>query len=348
MIAPTSAPARSSNMAAEAGQSAAVVRAQFARNAASLAALGEVLRRRAPFALATCGRGSSDHAATFVRYLAETRLRLLSASVSPSVSSVYGVRQDLHRCVFLALSQSGASPDLLAATESAARAGALVIALVNAADSPLAGIAHHVVPLHAGAERSVAATKTYIATLAASLQLIAAWSEDPGLARALADLPDLLERAWSLDWSPALDALKGAEHLFVIGRGLGLSVAQEAALKLKETCGLHAEAFSGAELRHGPMALVARGVPALVFIQDDPTRAGLETLARDMLAAGVTVIVAGARGPGAVNLDCAAADEVTAPMAHALSFYRLADALAAARGLDPDRPPLLHKVTETR
>ncbi|MDE2346928.1 MAG: SIS domain-containing protein [Gammaproteobacteria bacterium] len=335
-------------MLTEAGQSARIVRTQFAHNAESLAALGDTLRSLAPFAVVTCGRGSSDHAATFARYLAETRLRLLTASVSPSVSSVYGVSQDLRRCVFLAMSQSGASPDLLAAADSAARAGALVVALVNAADSPLARAAHHVVPLHAGTEHSVAATKSYIATLAASLQLVAAWGQDSGLAHELAVVPDALERAWSLDWSPAVDALKDADHLFVIGRGLGLSVAQEAALKLKETCGLHAEAFSGAELRHGPMALIARGVPALVFIQDDPTRAGLEALARDLLAAGVTVIVAGGRVQGALNLENAAVDAVIAPLAHALAFYRLADTLAAARGLDPDRPPLLRKVTETR
>src|SRR5487761_2476771 len=345
---PTPATRRASRMLIEAGESPDRVRAQFARNAGLIANLGGTLRRLAPYALVTCARGSSDHAATYLRYLAETRLRLLTSSLSPSVSSVYGVHQDLHRCVFLALSQSGASPDLLAAADSGRRAGALVVALVNAEDSPLARAAHHVVPLDAGLEQSVAATKSYVATLAAALQLIAAWSEDPLLARAVESAPDRLERAWGYDWSPAVDALQAAEHLFVIGRGLGLAVAQEAALKLKETCGLHAEAFSGAELRHGPMALIARGVPALIFMQDDPTRAGLEKLAQDLLAAGVTVIVAGGEVQGALNLDGDPVDAVTAPLSLALSFYRLADALAAARGLDPDRPPFLRKITETR
>jgi len=139
---------------------------------------------------------------------------------------------------------------------SARAAGAHIVALVNAEDSPLAQLADDLIPLCAGTERSVAATKSYITSLAAIVQLVANWTRDAQLAAALQQAPELLERAWQLDWSAAVTHLTAANNLYVIGRGLGLAIAQEAALKFKETCGLHAEAVSAAELRHGPMALV--------------------------------------------------------------------------------------------
>ncbi len=337
----------STRMFREAAQAAQCVRRQLECNAAVVERIAAALHDRPPRALATCGRGSSDHAATFARYLVEMRLRLLSSSVSPSVNSVYGIRLNLEGCLFLAFSQSGRSPDLLAAANSAARAGALVVACVNEADSALARAAHHVVPLHASPETSVAATKSYVAMLAASLHLVATWARDHALLRALEEAPALLERAWALDWSAALAPLVRAEHLLVIGRGPGLAVAQEAALKLKETCALHAEAFSGAELRHGPMALVGSQVPVMIFVQDDATREGLERLARELVDRGVPVLVAGARVEGATCLPIPACDPAAAPMAFAVAFYRLANALALRRGRDPDAPPLLAKVTET-
>src|SRR5690606_19050866 len=140
---------------------------------------------------------------TFGKALIETRLGLVTASVSPSVGSVYGVRQRLGDALFIAISQSGRSPDLLRNTQAAREAGARVVALVNAADSPLAALADVVVPLHAGPERSVAATKSYLASLSALLQLVAAWDEDPALATALPALPAALRAAWDCDWSPA-------------------------------------------------------------------------------------------------------------------------------------------------
>ncbi len=220
--------------------------------------LGEALRRFAPRAVVTCARGSSDHAATYARYLIETRTGLLASSAAPSVSSLYATKADLESVLFLAISQSGASPDLLAAARAARDAGALVVALVNAEESPLARAASHAIPLRAGLESSVAATKSYIASLTAIVQLVGSWTQDDELRAALEGAPDQLASAWQLDWSAAIEYLRPANNLFVVGRGLGLGIAQEAALKLKETCGLHAEAFSSAELRHGPVALVGR------------------------------------------------------------------------------------------
>ena len=331
----------------EAGQAAQAVRDQLLANAREMQRLGERLRQEAPRAVVTCARGSSDHAATFAKYLIETRLGVLTSSAAPSVSSVYGAEPDLSSAVCLAISQSGASPDLIAAVGKAREAGALIVALVNAVDSPLARIAHHLVPLCAGRERSVAATKSFIASLAAIVHLVSSWADDRTLSEALRQAPKQLERAWSLDWRGAVERLRSTTDLYVIGRGLGLGVAQEAALKLKETCGLHAEALSGAELRHGPMALVRAGFPVLVLSQDDEARAGLERLAAELAAREADVMIAGARVRGALSLPVEAGHPAIEPMLLAQSFYRMANALSVARGLDPDRPPNLSKVTET-
>jgi len=337
----------STRMYVEASQAAQAVRDQLFANAEDMERLGERLRLFAPRAVVTCARGSSDHAATFAKYLIETRLGVLTSSAAPSVSSVYDTRPDLANAVCLAISQSGASPDLLAAVGKAREAGALVIALVNAKDSPLARLADHLVPLCAGVERSVAATKSFIASLAATVHLVSCWAEDRELSEALRKAPKHLEKAWSLDWRAAVERLRSATDLFVVGRGIGLGVAQEAALKLKETCGLHAEAVSAAELRHGPMALVRAGFPVLVFSQNDEARAGIETLAAELIAREADVMTAGSRCQGALHLPWEPAHPVIEPMLIAQTFYRMANALSLARGLDPDHPPNLSKVTET-
>jgi glucosamine--fructose-6-phosphate aminotransferase (isomerizing) len=331
----------------EAAQAPDVVRAQLEANAAPVAQLAGQLRDAPPRAVVTCARGSSDHAATFARYLLETRLGLLTSSAAPSVSSVYEAETDLEGTLMLTISQSGASPDLLAVVRRAREAGARIVALVNAESSPLAQLADHLLPLHAGAERAVAATKSYIASLAAIVQLVGAWSGDKTLSEALQQAPQRLARAWQLDWSPAVTRLTTASNLYVIGRGLGLGIAQEAALKLKETCGLHAEAVSAAELRHGPMALVRAGFPLLVFSQNDESRAGVRQLAAELSAQGADVLLAGAHVARTIELPTEGAHPVIEPLLFAQSFYRMANALSLERGLNPDAPPNLRKVTET-
>jgi glutamine---fructose-6-phosphate transaminase (isomerizing) len=331
----------------EAGEAGAAVRTQLDRNRVAARELGARLRKAPPRAVVTCARGSSDHAATFAKYLFETRAGVLVASAAPSIASVYGARQDLRECLFIAISQSGRSPDLIATLDAAKEAGALTVALVNDEDSPLATSADYALPLCAGEEQSVAATKSYLASLAALVHLTAEWIGDADMARALARTPDDMERAWQLDWQGALDTLRPASHLYVIARGVGLGIAQEAALKCKETCGLHAESFSSAEVRHGPQALLHENFPALVFAQDDETRDGVVALAGDLVARGVDVLLAGAPLPGAIALPTLASHPVIEPLLVAQSFYRLANALAIARGCDPDRPPHLRKITET-
>jgi glutamine---fructose-6-phosphate transaminase (isomerizing) len=201
--------------------------------------------------------------------------------------------------------------------------------------------------LCAGPETSVAATKSFIASLSAIAQLLASWAQARELTAALMRAPDELAQAWQADWSAAVVALKDAVNLFVIGRGFGLGVAQEAALKLKETCALHAEAFSSAEVKHGPMTLVRAGFPVLALSQNDETRAGIESLGREFVSRGARVLSAGAQIDGAMQLPTVASHPILEPLLMVQSFYRAANELALARGLNPDSPPHLKKETET-
>ncbi|HEX7114737.1 MAG TPA: SIS domain-containing protein [Steroidobacter sp.] len=336
-----------SRMYLEAAQAPNVVRSQLENNAASVRRIGAQLRRFAPRAVVTCGRGSSDHAATFAKYLIESYARVLTSSAAPSLSSVYETEPDLTGTLFLAISQSGRSPDLLASAGRAKDSGAFVVALCNSMDSPLVALAHESIALCAGPETSVAATKSYIASLGALLHLVASWSENEALTSALFKAPEQLARAWQLEWSNALRVLERAQSMYVVGRGFGLGVAQEAALKLKETCGLHAEAFSAAEVKHGPMALVGPGFPVLMFTQDDESRAGVQALAEDFACRGAEVMLAGASVANTTLLPTVPAHPAVEPLLMIQSFYRLTEALSRARGLDPDSPPNLQKVTET-
>lgn len=332
----------------EAAQAGGQLALQFQRNAQRVADLAQKLRGTRPRALVTCARGSSDHAATYAKYLVETQLGLITASAAPSIGSVYRSRQDLDSVLFVAISQSGKSPDLVTNLEQAKAAGALTLALVNLEDSPLAQAADWVLPLHAGPELSVAATKSYIASLGALLQLVAAWSGNSGLDQARKQLPDQLERAWQLDWHAAVQLLTPVNNLFVVARGLGLGVAQEAALKLKETCGLHAEAFSAAEVKHGPMALVGKDFPVLILTQPDETQASTRELAQEFLRRGAKVLLTGNEVQTGDALPVVTGTHAaTAPILAIQSFYRMANSLSLARGLHPDEPPHLRKVTET-
>ena len=337
----------------EAAQAAEVVAAQFARNREAVAALAAQLRAAPPPFVATCARGSSDHAATYAKYLIETQLGVVTASLSPSIGSVYASPLRLESALFIAISQSGKSPDLLRNAEAAKASGARVVALVNVEDSPLARLADTVIPLGAGPEKSVAATKSYLASLAAIAQLVAHWKDDPVLLAALDTLPQALRDAWQQDWSPLTDGLVDARNLFVLGRGLGLGAAQEAALKFKETCGLHAEAYSSAEVKHGPMALVGSGFPVLVFAQPDETGPGALAVADEFHGRGAEVWVASAatrdagKGSSVALPLASAAHPALAPLLTVQSFYRAINALALRRGQNPDLPPHLNKVTET-
>lgn len=336
-------------MARETRQGPAVVARQLEANRTVCERLAARSAASPPRLLATCARGSSDHAATYAKYLIETTLGVPVMSAAPSVGSVYGRAMALDGSLFVVISQSGKSPDLVANARWAKRNGAFVVAAVNEVDSPVAEAADEVLPLHAGPEASVAATKSYIASLSAIAQLAAHLSGHEPLREALSALPEQLELAAELDWDEAIAPLAGTEDLLVVGRGLSFGIAQEAALKFKETASIHAEGFSAAELMHGPLALVREGYPVLAFSQSDETREPVRQLIETLRQKRAQVFAAEEGASARFRLPVVAGmHPATAPIAMIQSFYGLANKVALARGFDPDHPPHLKKVTETR
>ena len=334
-------------MLKEALASAETVAAQLT-DTSRVAALAAKLAEKPRHVALTVARGSSDHAASYFASLTMSRLGLPVASLPMSVATLQQAPLQVRDQLALAFSQSGKSPDLVGTMEALRHAGALTVAAVNAPSSPLADACEWHLPLVAGPELSVAATKSYIAMLSISAQLVAHWQKDAELLAALQALPQALQTAGKLDWSKAVDELRGVERMIVIGRGLGLAIAQEAALKLKETSGIQAEAFSSAEVRHGPMELIDRDYPLLVFAPRGPEQAGLLQLARDMQARGARVLLAAPADVPEATLPLAVtAHAALDPIAAILSFYVMAAGLAAARGRNPDAPRHLNKVTET-
>jgi len=335
----------------EALESPKVVAAQLAENA-PVRTLVDVLAANPCQVVLTVARGSSDHAASYFSYLAISRLGIPVVSLPMSIATLQKAPFRVKGQLALAFSQSGKSPDLVATMGALRAAGARTAAAVNVTPSPLAEICEWQIPLLAGAELSVAATKSYIAMLSISAQIVAYWerslSGDEALSDALAALPGNLHEAVKLDWTAGLDVLRGVEKMIVVGRGTGLAVAQEAALKFKETSGIQAEAFSGAELRHGPMEIIGSQYPILVFAPRGPEQAGLIQLAEYMRARGAKVLLAAPTAIAGANLPILeTAHPALDPIAAALSFYTMAAELAVNRGRNPDTPLYLQKVTET-
>lgn len=316
--------------------------------APALAHLGQRLREIAPRLVLAAGRGSSDAAALLAKYAIETRLALPTVSVAPSVHSIYGARLQLERALVLAVSQSGRSPDLVEFCRTATGPEVLRVALVNDMTSPLTGAVDVALPLMAGIESSVAATKSCIAAMTLVMGLTAFWREDPNMIAAFNRAGDGLQSALQMDWSDVAGFLDDDGPVYVIGRGPGLAIAAEAALKLKETSGLHAESVSAAEIRHGPYALAGPTLRAIVFAQRDAAFDGLVTLAADLRQRGAAVLLISpdASLPG---VHVPADDEPLLELIMMLArFYLFANAAALRRGRSPDRPPMLSKVTETR
>jgi len=347
-------PPPGSRMALEAAEAPAAAARLLASDGRAWDALGAWLRAAPPAQVLTVARGSSDHAAHYLGYLAAARLGRLVASLPMSVVTLYGARLQCRGLLAVALSQSGQSPDLVAPLQHIAAQGGHTLALVNDTASPLATAAQRVLGLHAGPETSVAATKSFINQCVAGARLVAQWQPEPVFDAALQDLPAALSLAARADWRAALQVLAGATQMYVVARGTALPVAMELALKCKEVCGLQAEAFSGAELRHGPMALVQPGFPVLVLAPSGPAQAGLLALAAELQAHGARVLLAVPPatpgvpdGPTRLPLADAPHPDL-APVCLVQSAYPMVEALARARGLDPDRPRHLAKVTRTR
>jgi glutamine---fructose-6-phosphate transaminase (isomerizing) len=303
------------------------------------------LRRRPPAVVVTCARGSSAHAATFGKHLIERYLGLPVAAAAPNVASIYKLPLQLRDQLVLIISQSGRSDDLIAYALGAKQAGALTVAITNDPEAPLAKICNVALPIGAGPEYSVAATKTFVATAATLLHLTAAWAGDGALVGAIRRLPRRLELASALDWSAAVEVLSTVAHLTSIGRGPTLAIAREAALKLKEICALHTDAFSAAEFQHGPIALVEPGYPVLMLVPADAAAHGMRQLAGDLALKQATLLIADVT---ASNLPVLPPDQ---PETDALcliqSFYAMMLALADRLDIDVDKPRNLQKITRT-
>ena len=337
-----------SKMLEEALASSDAVQRQLQRLDPTLEEIAGRLRRQPPQVAMTVARGSSDHAASYFAYLTMQQLGLPVASLPMSVVTLQQAPLKVSGQVAFAFSQSGQSPDLVNSLRLLRKRGALSVAMVNAEDSPLEAACEFSVPLCAGVESSVAATKSFIATLSASARLVAHWKDDTELLEAGTALPEGLRDAALRDWSAAVEALRDCQRLMVIGRGAGFAIAQEAALKFKETSAIQAEAFSSAEVRHGPMALIDEDYPLLVFAPRGVEQAGVLSLAADMRQRGARVLLAAPDDIAERDLTLARAEHPALdPILAIQSFYGMAARLAVARGLDPDQPRHLSKVTRT-
>ncbi len=337
-----------SMMLKEAVSAAECVALQLTRDAERYADLGRKLRSTNFDTALTIARGSSDHAANYCAYLIMARMGRVVASLPMSLITLNKAPIETRDTLAIAISQSGQSPDVVDPIRYFRHGEATTVALVNDINSPLAQAAEWAMPLHAGAEQSVAATKSFITSLTAGARLVAQWQNDPELIEGLEALPDSLRKATEVDWTAALDVLAPARNIMVVGRGISFPIALEAALKLKETSALQAEAFSGAEIKHGPMALIEDGYPLLIFATRGPTQASVLQLAAEMRTRGAKVILAAPEDVAErdLTLPVAATPDLD-PIVAVQSFYIMAAHLSKARGMDPDRPRHLSKVTKT-
>jgi len=306
------------------------------------------IARRDPRFLISVARGSSDHACTYLKYASELLFGLPMASVGPSVASIYGTPLRANGTLCLAVSQSGKSPDIVDLTGNTRDSGAFVVAITNDPASPLAEAASATLDIHAGPEISVAATKTFVTSVVAGLWLMAEWKRDPELLAAIQALPEVLDRATRCDWSPLVEAITG-DNLFTLGRGPSWAISNEAALKFKETCRIHAESYSSAEVLHGPVSIVGSGFPVIGFAAADKAEAVLVEVAEQIAAKGAQVFVTSDKVRQAERLEHVRSGHwLTDPIPLIVSFYAMVDQIAARRGINPDAPRHLRKVTETR
>jgi glutamine---fructose-6-phosphate transaminase (isomerizing) len=318
------------------------------------------VRRAGPRWLSIVARGTSDNAAVYARYLVETYLGIPSGLAAPSVTTIYGRSLAWGGGMVLAISQSGQSPDVVGVITDARRAGALTVAVTNEPASPLGDAAEVVLPCGAGVERAVPATKTYVAELAVVAQLVAALEPASDLAAALPRLPAALRAAieagagWLAtdDGTPSavVAELAASDRCLVVSRGYNYATALELALKLQETTGLFADAYSAADLQHGPLAMAGPGVPVLAIRADGPGGIATDEAIAAVTARGSQpwVIVSGSgSGPRRLAVRQALPEALT-PLLYIVPGYLLVDGVARARGVSPDLPQGLTKVTRTR
>jgi glucosamine--fructose-6-phosphate aminotransferase (isomerizing) len=324
-----------------------------------VAPVAEQVRRAGIEHVVIAARGTSDHAAIYAQYLWGVRNRLTVALAAPSIVTLYGVAPRFGRSLVVGISQSGASPDVVAVVAAARAQGAPTLAITNTPASPLAEAAEHVIDLAAGPERAIAATKTYTAELTAVALLSVALGDDAEARRAaeadLAAVPDALARALAAEPEAQAVAaeMAAANRAIVLGRGLEYATAREWALKIKELANLFADPYSAADFQHGPVALIEPGVPVLAVAPSGAIAPGLTELLvrlRDEHGAELAVLsddpaICGL-GRWSISIPAGVAEWVR-PIVSIVPTQLHALALTLARGLDPERPRGLRKVTRT-
>ena len=341
-------------MEQEASETPELVAKQLQENKQIIKRICKRLQQQPPLFAVTIGRGSSDHACTYAKYLFEIYHGIATASAAPSVLTMYGSKLKTKDALVIGISQSGKSPDICDVMHTSRKNGAITIAITNNTDSPLAKVAEYVIPIGAGPEKAVAATKSYIMSLTALLQLNAYCSTAPKLLKALDELPEKLHQALTMDWNPAIEYFQNITATLVLARGFGFPIAQEAALKFKETAVIHAESFSGAEVMHGPFTLIKKDHPYLMFMQKDNSLEGMLRLATKIKALGGKPIIATTANNQTINETA----ELLLPMPQSLhsvcdpiltiqAFYPFIANLAVSRNYNPDQPDNLNKITET-
>jgi glucosamine--fructose-6-phosphate aminotransferase (isomerizing) len=332
----------------------AAARRQLASSPDALDALAARLRSKPVASVVIAARGTSDHAAIYAQYVLGVRNRLSVGLATPSVVSVYGAEIDVRDSLVIGISQSGESPDIVAVVAAAAHQGAPTLAITNDPSSPLAVAADHVVDLAAGPELAIAATKTYTTSLLAIGRLSLALAPDPEADRALAELPDAIAAALELE--PAVAAIVAElgpiDRCVIVGRGFEYATAREWALKLKELARVFADPYSAADFLHGPIALVQPGVPVLVLAPEGAAAAGQSELLDDLNSRGVDTVVvsdvAATRDLGRWPIALPrGTPEWLRPIVSIVPAQLFAYHLTRARGLDPDAPRYLSKVTRT-
>jgi len=337
-----------SKMFQESSSTPSVIASQLAQDEGLYRELGVLARDTNPAFVTTIARGSSDHACNYGAYVIMSQLGVPVLSLPPSIETLYHAPLRMQNSLAIGLSQSGKSPDIVATLEACAKAGAKTVAFVNVEDSPMAKLADTFFPLHAGPELSVAATKTFIASLSALARFVGHWSQNQTLLQGLESLPGVLENAQKADLDPIVEFFRNRDRALVLGRGPSFSVALEAALKFKETCSLQTEAFSGAEVRHGPKALINTGYPILVFAPRGPVQNDLLATAKEMRESGASVFLITTADAEDANLVLPkAGDPLLDPLVMIQIFHLAVERLAQARGMNPDEPPHLNKVTLT-
>lgn len=340
-------------MEQEAQQAPSVLQQQL-QTSQLLPDICRAINAKSIYMVMTIARGSSDHAATFAKYLFETQLGLVTSSAAPSVQTIYQQPLQVKHALVIAISQSGQSQDICETLATAKQNGALTLALVNHTDSPLANIADFCLPLCAEHEQAVAATKSYLASLTRLTQLVALLRQDKLLINALQQLPEYLEKAANIDWPEFIETYKNANDTLICGRGFSYPIAQESALKFKETSAIHAESFSSAEVLHGPFALVRAHYPLLIYAQADQSLEASLNLARKISSLEGKVLWAAASDIQAPALDCLSLalpkqlHPICDPIVAIQAFYPNMARLALLRGYNPDQPEHLQKVTDTR